>query len=127
MTGASDRVDIIATALANEAYRREIRTGRYAQVVVMTIAPGDDIGEEVHADTDQVLVFVDGMGEAELDGRISEVGANDLVLGPAATRHNVRSVGEQPLRLVTVSAPPAHVAGTVHMTKADAEADPTEH
>lgn len=127
MTVVSDRVDIISEALANEAYRREIRTGRYEQVVVMTIAPGDDIGEEVHGDTDQVLLFVDGKGEAELDGRTSEVGANDLVLVPAGTRHNVRSVGEVPLRLATVYAPPAHVAGTVHMTKADAEADPTEH
>jgi mannose-6-phosphate isomerase-like protein (cupin superfamily) len=127
MTIESDRVDIIAAALANEAYRREIRTGAHAQVVVMTIAPGDDIGEETHADTDQVLLFVDGQGEAELDGRTTEVKSDDLVLVPAGTRHNVRSVGEVPLRLVTVYAPPAHVAGTVHMTKADAAADPTEH
>jgi mannose-6-phosphate isomerase-like protein (cupin superfamily) len=67
-------------------------------------------------------VFVDGEGEAVLDDRTSRVNANDLVLVPAGTRHNFINTGDEPLRLVTVYAPPEHAPGTVHQTKAEADA-----
>jgi mannose-6-phosphate isomerase-like protein (cupin superfamily) len=67
-------VDIVATARSNDAFRREVVTGQHEQVVVMTIAPGAEIGEEVHPDTDQVLGFVDGNGEVVLDGQRSQFG-----------------------------------------------------
>jgi mannose-6-phosphate isomerase-like protein (cupin superfamily) len=116
------RVDITQAARTNEAFRREVVTGEHEQVVVMTIPPGGEIGEEVHPDTDQVLLFVDGRGEAQLDGQSSGVGANDLVFVRAGTRHNFVNDGDQPLRLITIYAPPEHAPGTVHQTKAEADA-----
>jgi mannose-6-phosphate isomerase-like protein (cupin superfamily) len=121
-------VDIVSLARGNDAFRREIATGEHSQVVAMTIPAGEEIGEEVHEENDQLLVFVDGDGEAVLDGRSSPVGPNDLVLVPAGTRHNFINTGGGPLRLVTVYAPPEHAPGTVHQTKAEADAaEAAEH
>jgi len=64
MPQVANRVDILAAAWSNDAFRRVVLTGAYEQVVVMTIPPGGDIGEEVHVSTDQVLAFVDGHGES---------------------------------------------------------------
>jgi len=122
MTTQHDRIDILQAAWSNEAFRRVIETGVHEQIVVMTIPERGEIGEEVHADTDQVLVFVAGRAEARLDGRASEVGPNDLVLVRAGTRHNFRNTGDEPLRLITIYAPPEHPAGTVHLTKEEADA-----
>ena len=125
MASSNESVDILAAARSNDAYRREVLTGEHEQVVVMTIPPGGEIGEEVHDDTDQVLIFVEGRAEAQLDGRSSEVGVNDLVFVRAGTRHNFLNRGENPLRLITIYAPPHHPPGTVHETKT--EADAAEH
>lgn len=122
MAATRDRVDILAAARSNDAFRREVLTGDHEQVVVMTIPAGEEIGEEVHPDTDQVLVFVDGRGQADLDGESSNIGPNDLVFVHAGTRHNFRNTGDQPLRLITIYAPPEHEPGTVHQTKAEADA-----
>ena len=115
-------IDIVRLARDNDAFRREVATGEHSQVVVMTIPPGGEIGEEVHEGNDQLLVFIDGQGDAVLDGRTAEVTPNDLVLVPAGTRHNFINTGAVPLRLVTVYAPPEHPPGTVHQTKAEADA-----
>lgn len=125
MTELANGVDIIAAAWSNEAFRRVILTGTHQQVVVMTIPPGGEIGDEVHPDTDQALAFVDGRGQARLDGESADIGPNDLVFVPAGTRHNFVNTGDRPLRLITIYAPPEHAPGTVHLTKA--EADAAEH
>jgi mannose-6-phosphate isomerase-like protein (cupin superfamily) len=122
MTNDGDRVDILEAARNNEAFRREVLTGEHSQVVVMAIPPGGEIGEEVHPETDQLLLFVDGSGEARLNGVASAVGPNDLVFVRSGTRHNFLNTGDDPLRLITVYAPPEHAPGTVHLTKADADA-----
>jgi len=114
--------DLMAAARSNEAFRRVIETGEHEQVVVMTMQVGEDIGEEVHPDTDQIFIFVAGQGEAILNGAVSSVAPNDFVFVRAGTRHNIVNHGEVPLRLITVYAPPAHAHGTVHLTKADAQA-----
>ncbi len=115
-------VDIAQAARDNQAFRREVMTGEHEQVVVMTIPPGGEIGEEVHPTTDQVLAIVDGEGEAQLDDVSSGVGPNDLVFVRAGTKHNFINNGDVPLRLITVYAPPAHAPGTVHQTKEEADA-----
>jgi mannose-6-phosphate isomerase-like protein (cupin superfamily) len=122
MGSSTESVDILAAARSNDAYRREVQTGEHEQVVVMTIPRGGEIGEEVHPDTDQVLIFIDGRAEAQLDGRTSEVGTNDMVFVRSGTRHNFVNRGESSLRLITIYAPPHHAPGTVHQTKADADA-----
>lgn len=122
MTLAADRVDIMKAAWTNEAFRREVLTGAHEQVVVMTIPVEGEIGDEVHMDTDQVFVFLDGHGEAVLDGATTVFGPNDLVFVRAATRHNILNTGSTPLRLITIYAPPQHAVGTVHVTKQEADA-----
>ncbi len=109
----------------NDDFRREVMTGPHSQVVLMSVAVGSEIGEEVHEDVDQVLVFVDGIGEAVLEGDSSAVEPGDLVFVPAGTRHNFVNRGDTALKLYTVYSPPEHEAGTVHHTKE--EADAAEH
>lgn len=113
--------DIAAAARANGDFRRELRTNEHSQLVLMSVEPGDDIGEETH-EVDQVLVFVAGRGEAVLDGARSPIAANSLVVVPAGTRHNFVNTGDEPLKLYTIYAPPEEAPGTVHRTKAEAEA-----
>ena len=114
--------EIIGLARENDFFRREVTTGEKSQVVVMTIPPGGEIGEEVHEGIDQLLLFVEGEAEARVDGDRRPVRADELVFVPAGARHNFVNTGEGPLRLVTVYAPPEHAPGTVHRTKEEADA-----
>jgi mannose-6-phosphate isomerase-like protein (cupin superfamily) len=116
-------IDIVAAAKANTYFRQVLSTGPNAQVVVMTIPPGGQIGEEVHERVDQVLAFVEGEGVAILEGEESPVGPDRLVHVPAGLRHNVVNRGSVDLRLYTVYSPPQHAQGTIHRTKAEADAD----
>jgi mannose-6-phosphate isomerase-like protein (cupin superfamily) len=114
--------DILDRTRRNHWFREVLATGPHAQVVVMSIPPGGEIGDEVHDGVDQVLVFVEGQGEAILDGARSPVGPDRLVLDPAGTRHNFVNTGSTDLRLYTIYAPPEHAPGTIHRTKAEADA-----
>jgi mannose-6-phosphate isomerase-like protein (cupin superfamily) len=114
--------DIVKRAKANSYFREVLATGPHSQVVVMSIPPGGDIGEEVHDDVDQTLVFVQGEGQAILDGEKSAVAVDRLVHVPAGTRHNFVNTGKVDLRLYTIYAPPEHKPGTIHKTKAEADA-----
>jgi mannose-6-phosphate isomerase-like protein (cupin superfamily) len=116
-----DEVDILALARDSDDFRRVVTTGEHMQIVVMTLAVGEEIGAETHADHDQVLFFVDGEGEADLDGQRSTMGPGDLAFVHAGVHHNFINNGDQPLRIVTAYAPPEHAPGTVHATKAEAE------
>jgi mannose-6-phosphate isomerase-like protein (cupin superfamily) len=108
----------------SDDFRREIVTGPRSQLVVMTLRPGEEIGEEVH-EGDQLLHFIAGEAEAIVEGETSLVSPGQLVFVPAGARHNFRNAGDEPVRLLTVYAPPEHEPGTVHATKA--EADAAEH
>ncbi len=119
--------DIAEEAKANSFFRKVLSTGKHAQVVVMAIPVGGDIGEEVHEEVDQVLAFVDGSGRAILQGEESDVGPGRLVHVPAGMRHNFVNTGDRMLRLYTVYAPPQHRPGTIHRTQAEAEADEADH
>lgn len=115
--------DILALAMRNTFFRQVLSTGPHAQVVVMSIPPAGEIGEEVHTDVDQILVFVAGEGAAILDGERSAVSPGRLVHVPAGTRHNFVNTGTVDLKLYTVYAPPEHAPGTIHRTKAEADAE----
>ncbi|MEV4754648.1 cupin domain-containing protein [Micromonospora sp. NPDC049559] len=113
----------IATVAEQSAdFRRVLWTGRHSQLVIMTIPPGGEIGEEVHEDTDQILTFVSGTGEARLAGETRAVQSGDLVAVPAGTKHNFVNTGPNPLVLYTVYGPPEHADGAVHRTKEEADA-----
>lgn len=113
--------DIKKATKDNTDFRRVLHTGKYNQLVAMNIPVGEDLGEEVHPETDQILFFVDGDGEAVLDGEIRHVEKHDVVFVPAGTTHNFKNVGDEDLKLFTVYAPPEHPDGTVHKTKKEAE------
>ncbi|WP_024287529.1 cupin domain-containing protein [Cellulomonas sp. KRMCY2] len=117
-----DHFTIAAVAEQGADFRRVLWTGHHAQLVIMTIPPGGEIGEEVHEDTDQILTFVSGIGEAVVSGQTRKVVAGDLVAVPAGRTHNFLNTGENPLILYTVYGPPHHAADAVHATKAEAEA-----
>jgi len=113
----------IATVAEQSAdFRRVLWTGKHTQLVVMTIPPGGEIGEEVHEEVDQILSFVSGTGEALVAGERRDVAQGDLVVVPAGTRHNFRNTGPNPLVLYTVYGPPEHADGVVHRTKEEADA-----
>ena len=113
---------IATAATENPDFRRVLWTGEHTQLVVMTIPPGEEIGQEVHETNDQLLTFVSGAGEARIEGEKREISAGDLVVVPAGRRHNFVNTGPQPLVLYTVYGPPEHPDGTVHHTKAEADA-----
>jgi len=106
----------------NDNFRQVLYTGKHLQLVVMTLPPGCDIGEEVHDDRDQFFRFEEGKGVVDIDGVENPVEDDFAVIVPAGARHNVRNTGSEPLRLYTVYGPPEHMDGVVHATKADAEA-----
>ena len=115
--------DILETARANPHFRQVLETTEHLQLVVMTIPVGGEIGAEVHDGIDQSLIFVSGRAAADLDDDTREVGPGAVVIVPAGTRHNFRNVGDEPLVLWTLYGPPDHRPGTVHRTKAEADAD----
>jgi mannose-6-phosphate isomerase-like protein (cupin superfamily) len=113
----------IATVAEQSAdFRRVLWTGSHTQLVIMTIPPGGEIGEEVHDGTDQILTFVSGTGEADVADETRAVAQGDLVVVPAGVKHNFRNTGVNPLVLYTVYGPPEHADGVVHATKAEADA-----
>ncbi len=113
--------EVLRLARENEDFRRVLFTAENTQLVLMTIQPGDEIGEEVHEGIDQVLAFVEGEGEAIVEGARSPVRAGSVVVIPGGTRHNFIASGNSPLKLFTVYSPPEHPDGTVHHTKAEAD------
>lgn len=102
-------------------FRRVLWTGEHTQLVVMTIPPGGEIGEEIHEGVDQILTFVSGVGEAVVSGQRRKVAAGDLVVVPAGRKHNFLNTGENPLILYTVYGPPEHADQAVHHTKEQAD------
>jgi mannose-6-phosphate isomerase-like protein (cupin superfamily) len=113
---------IATTAEQSPDFRRVLWTGDHTQLVIMTIPPDGEIGEEVHEGTDQILTFVSGTGEALVAGERKPVAQGDLVVVPAGVRHNFRNTGPNPLVLYTVYGPPEHADGAVHRTKEEADA-----
>ena len=106
----------------NTDFRRVLYTGQNLQLVLMSIAPGEEIGAEVHEDRDQFFRVEGGEGEISIDGVVHKVKADDGIIVPAGAHHNVVSVGNEPLKLYTIYGPPEHIDGTVHGTCAEAHA-----
>jgi len=107
-------------ALENENFRKVLYTATHSQLVLMSIQPGEDIGEEVH-ELDQFLRIESGMGRAVLDGVAHDIADGSAVVVPAGTRHNIINTGSQPLKLYTLYSPPEHRDGVVRATKQEAE------
>jgi mannose-6-phosphate isomerase-like protein (cupin superfamily) len=110
----------------NRAFRRVLYTGKHMQLVLMSLQPGEDIGEEIHDEVDQFFRVEKGKGEVFIDGRTTKVERDMAIIVPAGARHNIRNTSEQLLQLYTLYAPPEHEDGTVQVTKAEADAS-SEH
>lgn len=104
--------------LQNTDYRRVLYTAHHSQLVLMCIKPGEEIGEEVH-ELDQFIRFEAGEARVILDGVEHRLMADDAVVIPQGTRHNVINVGSTDLKLYSIYSPPEHKDGTVHHMKAD--------
>lgn len=120
--GNIEHFTIADIAGSNPDFRQVLWTGQHAQIVVMTIPTGGEIGEEVHEHTDQILTFVAGTGEADLNGHTHPIEAGDQCAVPAGARHNFRNTGDEPLVLYTVYSPPEHAAEAAYATKEEADA-----
>jgi len=112
---------IATVAEQHSDFRRVLWTGKHSQLVIMTVPPGGEIGEEVH-EVDQILSFVSGVGEAVVSGDKRKVAQGDLVIVPAGRKHNFINTGPNPLVLYTVYAPAEHADGAIHHTKEEADA-----
>jgi mannose-6-phosphate isomerase-like protein (cupin superfamily) len=122
-------IDIEKATLDNENYRTTLWTGKFLQLTVMSIEPGHDIGLEVHLDHDQFLRIESGkgrvqMGPAKTDLPFDRQVEDDwAIIVPAGSWHNITNVGDQPLKVYSLYAPPEHAHGTVHKTKEQADAE----
>jgi mannose-6-phosphate isomerase-like protein (cupin superfamily) len=117
------RDNIEELTLNNEDFRRVLYTGKNIQLVLMTLKPGEEIGEEVHEDKDQFFRFESGTGEVRINDKANPVEDGIAVIVPAGAKHNVVNTGDEPLTMYTLYGPPDHKDKTVHKTKEQAEKD----
>jgi mannose-6-phosphate isomerase-like protein (cupin superfamily) len=120
--------DIEQATVENTNFRTVLFTGGHAQLTVMRLGPGEDIGREIHEDTDQFLRIEEGRGRVELSrseetvDETHDVEADWAIFVPAGLWHNVVNTGDGDLKLYSIYSPPEHPPDTVHRTKAEAEA-----
>ena len=119
-------INLEKTTLKNDNFRKVLYTGQYNQLVLMSLKPHEDIGMEVHEDTDQFFYFMDGKGKCIVNGNEYEVRDGSAVFVPAGAHHNViNTMKNLDLKLFTTYSPPEHQDGIVRKTKAEAN-DPTK-
>lgn len=114
--------NIEQATLANEYFRKVLYTDKKAQLVVMSLQPGEEIGMEVHKIEDQFIRVEKGNGKAIVSGTESMLEDGVAVVIPAGTEHNIINTSAAPMKLYTLYSPPHHKDGTIHKTKAEAEA-----
>lgn len=113
--------NIEEATMANNDFRRVLYTGKHSQLVLMNLKPGEEIGSEVHGDTDQFFRFEKGQGKVVIDGVEHSVSDGSAVIVPAGAQHNVvNTSADENLKLYSIYSPAEHKDGTVHPTKADA-------
>ena len=131
MRGWSANIEEATTS--NTTFRTVLFTGKRMQLTVMSIGPGGEIGLEVHDDTDQFLRVEDGSAKVVMGAskdkldETHELKDDWAVIVPAGTWHNVINTGKTALKLYSIYTPPEHPPGTVHETKAEADAAEAEH
>lgn len=113
--------DIKDATKENNDFRRVIFTGSYSQLVLMSLSPGENIGEETHPSIDQIFFVIKGTGKAVLNDVVNEIKKHTGVYVTAGTKHDIINSGEEDLKLYTIYSPPAHKDGTIHATKEEAQ------
>ena len=126
MTGFVDNIE--EKTEQNSFFRQVLYTGKYTQLVVMSLLPGEEIGIEVHPAVDQFFRIEEGQAKVIIDGEEHEVYEGFAIIVPAGSQHNVINTGNNPLKLYTLYSPPNHPDGTIHRTRAEAiAAEEEEH
>ncbi len=117
--------NIEKASLENDNFRKVLYTDKNSQLVIMSLLPNEDIGEEVH-DVDQFLRIEKGNGKAVLNGIEHEISDGSVVIVPVGVKHNIINSSNDSMKLYSLYMPPHHKDGVVHSTKQEAESD-TEH
>lgn len=113
--------------LANKNFRQVLYTAKHTQLVLMSLNPGEEIGEETHQENDQFFRFETGQGKAVIDGHEYQLVDGDVIIVPAGAKHNIiNTSSSEPLKLYTLYCPAHHRAGVIHATKEQALADDEE-
>ena len=121
-------INLEKETLKNKDFRHVLYTGRYSQLVLMCLRPGEEIGAEVHTNVDQFFRFEKGEGVVVIDGVKKKVKNGSGVIVPAGARHNVINTSKiVELKLYTIYSPPEHQDKVVRHTKADALTKPEEY
>lgn len=107
--------------LENVNFRKVLYTAKHLQLVLMTLKPGEEIGEETHQNNDQFFRFEDGTGKCIIDGNNYEVTEGDAILVPSGAKHNVINTGAEALKMYTIYGPPNHKDGIIRATKEEAD------
>jgi mannose-6-phosphate isomerase-like protein (cupin superfamily) len=113
--------------MENNNFRKVLFTAKHSQLVVMSLKPNEDIGEEVHH-LDQFIRVESGEGKAILDGEEHPLSDGTAIVIPEGVKHNIVNTSPtEPMKLYTIYSPPEHKDGTVHATKEDAQKDEEDH
>ncbi len=125
MQGYKDNIEKLT--LENENFRKVLYTGKHSQLVLMSLKPKEEIGEEIHDESDQFFRFEKGTGKVIIDGNEQTVSDGDAVIVPVGAKHNIINTSEtESLKLYTIYSPAHHKDQTIHQTKEQAETD-SEH
>lgn len=112
--------DIESLTIENEDFRHVLYTAKHCQLVMMSLKPNEEIGEESHS-VDQFFRVEAGSGKLVVDGGSKRIKAGTGLVIPAGSRHNIINTGKEPLKVYTIYSPPQHPDGTIQHTKKDAE------
>jgi mannose-6-phosphate isomerase-like protein (cupin superfamily) len=108
--------------LKNKNFRKVLYTAQHLQLVLMSLKPGEEIGEEIHTTSDQFFRFESGKGKCIIDGNEYQVENDDVIIVPAGAKHNVINTHKKDaLKMYTIYAVPQHIDGLINTTKDDAE------
>lgn len=117
-------INIEKAVAENDNFRKVLYTAKYSQLVLMSLNPKEDIGEETHLGLDQFIRVESGVGKAVLNGVEHPIGDGSIVIVPSGTKHNIiNTSGDAKMKLYTLYSPPNHREGVIHTTKEDAQKD----
>lgn len=113
--------NIEKATIDNTNFRKVLHTTQHFQLVLMSLQPGEDIGEEVHHDNDQFFRFESGSGKCIIDGNEYSLKDGDVIIVPSGAKHNIINIDNQKeLKMYTIYAPPHHKDGIIRTTKEEA-------
>ena len=115
--------DIEKDTTKNKKFRKVLYTGKHSQLVLMSLKPGEDIGDEVHNDVDQFFRIDGGKGKVIINGKSHNIKDGSAFIVPAGAEHNVISSKDDGLKIYSIYSPPNHEDKVIHDTKEQAEQD----